>query len=256
MTAQEIREKLEKAQEVVAKKEGTLKKHEAKAEKLRKQIIARGWDLNKDRYQKADTEEHHDCYWTFCDYSHALDDIERTKKVIEEKKAIVAKWADKEAEAKKVEAEKEMFPEILKDFQQSVIDMWDRWDLNRRERLRAEYKKMEEEDTDRLGMGAYKAFIKKYTYRAYEFAFHTSTEEIHKENVRHSEILLKNLWNRVKEKVGEATDWAGLYVTQGNEWEGAVVNGVVKGTKGTAYVETIGAGGWNIQKFHYRTLVK
>ena len=245
MTTQEIREKLTKAQEVVAKKEAWLVKLNAKAEKIAKQIEAKGWDINGGRYQKKNTEEHEDYYWTMCDYDDVLDDIKRTERAIEEKKEIVAKWTTKLAETEKKEATQESFPEILKSFQQSVIEMWDRWDTKKKNMLIAEYKQM-----------GYKEFIKKYTYRGYELAFRTTLEEIHKDNVRASENLLMNLWNRVKEKVGEATDWAGLYVTQGNEWEGAVVNGVVKGTKGTAYVETIGAGGWNIQKFHYRTLVK
>ena len=254
MTTQEIREKLTKAQEVVTKKEAWLVKLNAKAEKIAKQIEAKGWDINGGRYQKQDTQEHHDCYWTFCDYDDAIDGIKRTKDAIEEKKAIVAKWETKLAETEKKEATQETFPEILKSFQQYVIEMWDKWDVEKKERLAAEYGRMEKEFTD-LGK-AYREFIKKYTYRGYELAFHTTFEELHKDNVKASENLLMNLWNRVKEKVGEATDWAGLYVTQGNEWEGAVINGVVKGTKGTAYVDTIGAGGWNIQKFHYRTLVK
>ena len=37
--------------------------------------------------------------------------------------------------------------------------------------------------------------------------------------------------------------------------EGICINGFVKGTAGTARVESITAGGWNIQKLHIRTLV-
>lgn len=255
MTTQEIREKLTKAQEVVTKKEAWLVKLNAKAEKIAKQIEVKGWDINGGRYQKENTAEHEDCYWTFCDYDGVLGDIKRTERTIEEKKEVVAKWATKLAETEKKEATQESFPEILKSFQQSVIEMWDKWDTEKQAFYKAELKRMEEEYTGTDRIGGYRAFIKRYTHRAYEFAY-LPFETIHKDNVRASENLLMNLWNRVKEKVGEATDWAGLYVTQGNEWEGAVVNGVVKGTKGTAYVETIGAGGWNIQKFHYRTLVK
>ena len=66
MKAQDIRTKLEKAQEVVAKKEKTLDKYYAKADKIRKQIAAKGWDVNGDRYQKMDTEEHQDFWKNVC----------------------------------------------------------------------------------------------------------------------------------------------------------------------------------------------
>lgn len=261
MKAIEIREKLAKANEVVIKKENTLKKHEAKAEKIKNQIIAKGWDIEAGKYQKheadgsMETEEAHDCYWTFCDLAQALEDIERTKDAIEEKKAIVAKWEDKLAEAIEKESVAEQFPEIFKKFQEHVIEMWNRWDMNKRESLRKEYARMRAEDSDRQGMNAYREFIKKYRYTGYEFMSITD-EEINKENTKASEKLIMNLWNRIKEIVGEATDYSGLYITQGNEWEGVVVNGMVEGTDGKAIVETIGAGGYNIQKFHYRTLVK
>ena len=116
MKANEIREKLAKAQEAVAKKENTLKKHEAKVEKIKAQIIAKGWDVEAGRYQKADTPEHHDCYWMFCDYDSALESVKNTIEAIEEKKAIVAKWEDKLAKAIEQEKIEDSFPEILKDY--------------------------------------------------------------------------------------------------------------------------------------------
>jgi hypothetical protein len=56
---------------------------------------------------------------------------------------------------------------------------------------------------------------------------------------------------RVKEVVGEITDARSLEVNEKGNLDGFVV-----GTKGKARVETIGAGGYNIVCFHYRTLVK
>ena len=38
--------------------------------------------------------------------------------------------------------------------------------------------------------------------------------------------------------------------------ENGELNGIITGIKGTAKVETISAGGWNIQCFHFRVLVK
>ena len=253
MEAQEIREKLEKAQETVAKKQGTLQKYCAKAEKIRKQILANGWQVEAGRYQKEGTKEHDDCYWMFCDYDDALDGIERTEKAIVEKQGVVAKWKVKLHEAEEKENLIDTkFPEVLKDFQNHVIDMWDEWDANHKEFLKKEYNEIKIEVGERK---AFNEFLCKYSYNDYELMTYKTQDEIHLDNVKSSEKLLMNLWNRVKDIVGEATDWSGLYLTHGNEYEGVTVNGIVIGTAGATKVETISAGGWNIQRHHYRTLV-
>ena len=55
---------------------------------------------------------------------------------------------------------------------------------------------------------------------------------------------------RITGVVGEITDASNLQINdKGN------IDGIVIGKKGKAKIETIGAGGWNIQVFHYRTLV-
>lgn len=61
----------------------------------------------------------------------------------------------------------------------------------------------------------------------------------------------QKLVNRVTEIVGEITDAAGLFI--GNNGD---INGFVKGTKSNASLETITAGGYNIQCFHFRVLVR
>lgn len=50
--------------------------------------------------------------------------------------------------------------------------------------------------------------------------------------------------------VGQITDASNLYVGEKGD-----LNGFIIGTKGTAKVQTIGAGGYNIQCFHFRTLI-
>lgn len=57
------------------------------------------------------------------------------------------------------------------------------------------------------------------------------------------------LVGRISDITGPITDARGLYVRAGD------LNGVVIGEKGAANVQTIGAGGYNIQCFHYRMLV-
>lgn len=55
---------------------------------------------------------------------------------------------------------------------------------------------------------------------------------------------------RTNKEIGTITDASGLYV--GNKMD---LNGIIIGEKGQVRVTTIGAGGYNIQRFHFRTLV-
>ena len=55
---------------------------------------------------------------------------------------------------------------------------------------------------------------------------------------------------RTNEIVGQITDASNLKVGAKGD-----LNGYIVGTKGTAKVQTIGAGGYNIQCFHFRTLI-
>lgn len=60
---------------------------------------------------------------------------------------------------------------------------------------------------------------------------------------------LVDLMARVTKVTGTITDVDSLRIRNGE------LNGVIDGERGTANVTTIGAGGWNIQRAHWRTLV-
>lgn len=60
----------------------------------------------------------------------------------------------------------------------------------------------------------------------------------------------KNFITRVESKVGKIIDADLSIGFDGN------LNGLVEGSKGKAYVETVAAGGYNVQSYHYRVLVK
>lgn len=58
-----------------------------------------------------------------------------------------------------------------------------------------------------------------------------------------------DLAQRIGEKVGRITNASGLHVQNGE------IAGIIYGENGSATIQTIGAGGYNIQRFHFRTLV-
>ena len=66
---------------------------------------------------------------------------------------------------------------------------------------------------------------------------------------REAEGWVLNLYNRIKEVTGEVTSWDNI------RFNGKALNGRVEGVKGIANVETIVAGGYNVQCLHMRVLV-
>lgn len=60
---------------------------------------------------------------------------------------------------------------------------------------------------------------------------------------------LADMITRINKVVGTILDASDLHMSNGE------INGTVAGTEGRAKVQTIGAGGYNIQRFHFRTLV-
>lgn len=91
-------------------------------------------------------------------------------------------------------------------------------------------------------------------YDKYLIGYHTTKEEMlakfQKENHQAVESLVLDLQNRIAYKVGEITDYSHLTVGM------KALNGSVTGKLGTCRVESILAGGYNIQRLHVRVLVK
>ena len=71
-------------------------------------------------------------------------------------------------------------------------------------------------------------------------------KDIHNERERKYDFIIE----RTNAIVGQITDASGLHISGGE------LNGIVDGTRGSAKINTIGAGGYNIQRYHFRTLIK
>ena len=233
MTSTEIKERLEKAQATVDKRAATIERHKARAEKLLAKINAKGLEL--DRYKYRDSDD----YWLICDYEDALDNIKGAEEKLADAKKTAKNWEAK-LEAK-IEAEKliaDKIPEAMKQARAELVESWVNSDIRAREAMRTLKVQLD-----------YTEFRKHYKYTEEEALNHTD-EEFRKIEESEADRWLLNLYNRVKEITGEVTDCSGL------RWGGKCLDGMVKGKDGIAVVETIGAGGYNIQRYHLRVLVK
>lgn len=96
------------------------------------------------------------------------------------------------------------------------------------------------------------SFTKIITNIKYDLSNYTVNEELlNKEIAKEKEAKYFDLVNRVTELVGEIKDASNLSI--GNQR--GELNGIIIGEKGNVRVETISAGGYNIQRFHYRVLL-
>ena len=230
MTIKELENRIEKKKAQIVRKTNTIAKKEKQIEKKEAKIAKVGSDSNEGKWLNSDI------YWL-------REDIKRNHSEIKEGKATLKKYEEQLKGEREKEASfiKEV-PETMKTLEAELIEEWTRNDIDRRAFLNEEYKEL-----------GYKDFIDKHHRSGYEFRMKTD-EEIYKANVRDARNFILDLLNRVKDITGEVTDWSEIQLTYGNTFP--VLNGYVYGKEGRAEVESILAGGYNIQRLHIRTLVK
>ena len=171
------------------------------------------------------------------------EDINRLNDEITETKASLEKYEKQLAgEMEKESMLTTEIPESMKKMQTELVEEWDAYDIEHRDQIKADRRAMSYDD-----------WCNKYScYERSNLRYQTN-EQIHNNNEKDAKAMILNLYNRVKAITGEVTDWDGLQCEAGNI--GAVLTGYVIGKEGRAEVETILAGGYNIQKLHVRTLV-
>lgn len=228
--------RIEKKQEEIKKIERRIQKwNDKKNEEGFKKEFA--WLISGENYEQINKERLYDEYIKNCEVEikRAEKDLNKCFEQIEKIKRQEMKLQDKESKIQSL-------PKVLIEFQQQIVDEWNRYDKEMKVFYKQQMKEMSHHD-----------FVVKYGRQATTLIYKTD-EEIEKENQRHGETLVVNLYDRVVEKVGNIVDVNGLYITNGNH--NIVINGYVKGEQGTCEVESIGCGGYNIQKYHIRTIVK
>jgi len=240
-----LQERILKATQKIEKKLNTISKKNAQIEKKYSVLKKLGVEdpENRDREEFRNAENWHDIFWTYADIENLKADIIRGGKEIEATKKTLEKYeAQLAGEIEKESIFLTEIPEVFKELIDELVETWDAWDKARRERIRKAY--------DEMG---YKEFFKRYSGADYDFR-HSTDEKIHSDNERDAKALVLDLYYRVKDITGEVTDWSGIEATQGTNGF-TVLNGVVIGKEGRAKVESILAGGYNIQRLHIRVLV-
>lgn len=230
MTITTLTERIEKAEARLAKKRATVEKKSALVEKK-----TAAMEAEQDEREKWSISC--DIEWLRHDLNRLESEIKETEKTLENyRRQLSGEIARQDALIKEV-------PDVLKDFQKSLVEGWDEYDKNHKNFLWAQYNSL-----------GYSEFIRQYHFAGYQELYRTE-EQAHKGNVRDAETIILNLLNRVKDITGDVTSWEGLHIAPDNNGY-MVVNGVVFGKMGRCEVESIGAGGYNIQRFHIRVLTK
>lgn len=235
-----LKERIENAKAKIEKKQNTITKKEALIEKKSDKVRKMGFDINMTHFT---TEESKDAYWLVCDIEYLRNDIERLKDEVEETKKSLEKYEKQLAgELEKEKIILTEIPESMKRMQEELVKGWDEYDIKRRNKIREDRRNME-----------YVEWGQKYSTNERMHLMYQTDEQIHNDNVQSAKYMILDLYYRVKAITGEVTDWSGIECEMGNM--GAVLTGKVIGKEGIATVETILAGGYNIQRLHVRTLV-
>lgn len=201
-------------------------------------------------------------------YYYTDGDLRSSKRELEGVKSNILNYEEKVAQEKQ---ELDTRVPIIEEFLERWKEKATRWYIANVEKYRELLESQKAEDKE---LRAKKAGMEWKEYRKLEGALYSRQENakrgyssLTREILKHSggydaERLEKALEaekttkrrmlvDRVRAITGDIADASGLYVGDNGE-----INGLVVGINGKATVTTISAGGYNIQCFHFRVLVK
>lgn len=248
MTREELENRISKKEAEIAKMEKNLVKYIVNDEFT---AMVDRYFQTKDRTElNAWKEAHHTCmlpeyYGKRYDLEDARNTLAKYHKQLE---ATVAK-----------ENTLNDIPEVIKEFRDNLINRWDRFDAWKQEQIKKEYHEICElsrangYNCDEV-RNAYREMREKWGMNWSDFRY-LKPEEIHKANVIAADTLILNLVTRTVEIAGTIKDAQYLRLDRDNNGY-CIINGIVIGEKGKARIESIEAGGYNIQRYHIRVLVK
>lgn len=256
----------------------------ATVEFLEKRIAGKQAELNKLNAKLARIEKAEASNWEVNPYYYTASDKKWTIHDIEEAKEALAKYEDdlrianEKAGSRNVKAiieflnmwqEKcfEYYDEMFRAYYEDKAEIDRAGDTEKKNELRkALYREVngetERRRVEKKSWGGDKwwvtEYVKVYTGK-YEEAkpyigcktLAEAREQLKKDLKHEAEVKYDYIIERTNEIVGKITDASFLEVGLNGE-----LNGVIAGEKGKASVKTIGAGGYNIQCYHFRTLIR
>lgn len=261
MGIEQSKKTLDKVIQDIAKREAMIEKTTEKINVAREKLIdAEVWDADADKHigdiWQYD-EKTRDLIWKLEDWIY--NNEESNKKL-------------KELEAKRVRAEERYqrdlieqgkiddLPPILRELKDEIFNKFYGYEMKVWNEIReARAKDKEEYDAECERVGRFnavydrknvKAMFKKYGEQRVRDLMYQTEADIRKACTRYADGYVMNLIDRVTKYIGQITDYSDLWLT------GPSINGVIVGERGRVRLETILAGGWNIQCLHNRVLVK
>lgn len=232
MKIETLQERIENAEKKIDKKQATIVKKQSLIDKKQRTYESKYSD-------NPNIPEALTLKW---DIEHYWDDIRRLEREIAETALTLDKYRKQLKGAERESVLIKEMPEVLKELQTELVDRWDKWDTKRRDKIKADYYVLD-----------YKEFSRRYNHADKLFRL-KSNEQIHDDNVQAAKNLIIDLIYRVRSITGEITDWSSIHASAGTGGF-TVLNGTVIGKEGIACVESITAGGYNIQRLHIRVLV-
>lgn len=279
MEVKVLEEKVQKAQEKVAKCQATIERHNKSLDKKLKNVAKLGVTLENLK-EKREEFRGTDQSWELYEVERKLEDIKGATKKKAEAEQILKNWEAKLT----TEINKENFinneiPLVIVEFLENWFDKAVLWHLKRYDAYQEFSKELDNQVKEakkqigvKEGMMTSRAQdkilkemgldYKTVAEKKANFAGHTVIEMCRFRNQKDREDYLEkvleaekkrkllDLVYRIKDVVGEITDARGLEINRRLNLDGIVI-----GNAGKAKVQTVEAGGWNIQCFHYRTLV-
>lgn len=245
MTVEEITKRIEKKAAEIAKLERLYNKY-ASEDLEEKAIIDRFLETGDRTEYRAYLKEHN--MWCGSDAWSKANELHDARITLVKYQKSLESAQDKQATLTEM-------PEAIIQFRANLIERWDAYDEWKKEEIKKDYNELLNSCMDHKTYRE-NAMVMRNKWGAgyYEFMYLTS-EQIHKANVTAADALVMNLFERTIQITGKITDCKALRTNIDNSGY-TIINGLVIGEKGKARVESIGAGGYNIQRYHIRVLVK